>query len=208
MSEDPVFLLVSFFSFCIRLLFKLHTVSSMSLFFLYLLKILFCHPSLFTNSGGARGRWYKFNDNVVEEFDMNDETLEYECFGGEYRPKVYDQCKLLTLLYFMWISSTHKYKILNNFDVCSANPYPDVRRRYWNAYMLFYQKISDQNSPVLPKKSRVSIMRQEAEDLSLWVKFPYVPQSPCKHSHWTVENASVIFSYIHVQQSAKCHRRQ
>lgn len=35
--------------------------------------------------------------------------------------------------------------------------------------MLFYQKISDQNSPVLPKKSRVSIMRQEAEDLSLSV---------------------------------------
>ncbi|KAK7150579.1 hypothetical protein R3I93_011730 [Phoxinus phoxinus] len=89
--------------------------------------------------GSARGHWYKFNDNVVEEFDMNDETLEYECFGGEYRPKVYDQ----------------------------SNPYPDVRRRYWNAYMLFYQRISDQNSPVLPKKSRVSIMRQEAEDLSL-----------------------------------------
>uniref|UniRef100_A0A3P9QAJ6 Ubiquitin carboxyl-terminal hydrolase 24 n=1 Tax=Poecilia reticulata TaxID=8081 RepID=A0A3P9QAJ6_POERE len=89
--------------------------------------------------GNARGRWYKFNDNVVEEFDMNDETLEYECFGGEYRPKVYDQ----------------------------SNPYPDMRRRYWNAYMLFYQKISDQNSPALPKKSRVSIMRQEAEDLSL-----------------------------------------
>lgn len=39
--------------------------------------------------------------------------------------------------------------------------------------MLFYQKISDQNSPVLPKKSRVSIMRQEAEDLSLSV--PYRP---------------------------------
>ncbi|KAM9385228.1 ubiquitin carboxyl-terminal hydrolase 24 isoform 3-T3 [Pholidichthys leucotaenia] len=89
--------------------------------------------------GSARGRWYKFNDNVVEEFDMNDDTLEYECFGGEYRPKVYDQ----------------------------SNPYPDVRRRYWNAYMLFYQKISDQSSPVLPKKSRVSIMRQEAEDLTL-----------------------------------------
>lgn len=35
--------------------------------------------------------------------------------------------------------------------------------------MLFYQKISDQNSPVLPKKSRVSIMRQEAEDLTLLV---------------------------------------
>ncbi|KAJ6662583.1 hypothetical protein lerEdw1_011720 [Lerista edwardsae] len=89
--------------------------------------------------GSGKGKWYKFNDTVVEEFELNDETLEYECFGGEYRPKVYDQ----------------------------SNPYPDVRRRYWNAYMLFYQRVSDQNSPVLPKKSRVSVVRQEAEDLSL-----------------------------------------
>lgn len=87
----------------------------------------------------GKSKWYKFNDTVVEEFDLNDETIEYECFGGEYRPKVYDQ----------------------------SNPYPDVRRRYWNAYMLFYQRVSDQNSPVLPKKSRVSVVRQEAEDLSL-----------------------------------------
>ncbi|KAH0618572.1 hypothetical protein JD844_017919, partial [Phrynosoma platyrhinos] len=89
--------------------------------------------------GCGKGKWYKFNDTVVEEFELNDETLEYECFGGEYRPKVYDQ----------------------------SNPYPDVRRRYWNAYMLFYQRVSEQNSPVLPKKSRVSVVRQEAEDLSL-----------------------------------------
>ncbi|GCB74652.1 hypothetical protein scyTo_0003743, partial [Scyliorhinus torazame] len=87
----------------------------------------------------GKGKWYKFNDTVVEEFDLNDETLEFECFGGEYRPKVYDQ----------------------------SNPYPEVRRRYWNAYMLFYQRMLDQNSPVLPKKSRVSVVRQEAEDLSL-----------------------------------------
>ncbi|XP_059922771.1 ubiquitin carboxyl-terminal hydrolase 24 isoform X5 [Gadus macrocephalus] len=104
--------------------------------------------------GGARGRWYKFNDNVVEEFDMNDETLEYECFGGEYRPKVYDQ----------------------------SNPYPDVRRRYWNAYMLFYQRISDQNSPVLPKKSRVSVMRQEAEDLTLQTQVSHSPHSSAPSS--------------------------
>lgn len=43
--------------------------------------------------GSGKGKWYKFNDTVVEEFELNDETLEYECFGGEYRPKVYDQCK-------------------------------------------------------------------------------------------------------------------
>lgn len=29
---------------------------------------------------------------------MNDESLEYECFGGEYRPKVYDQCTVTTSL--------------------------------------------------------------------------------------------------------------
>lgn len=60
------------------------------------LVLIFAHYHLCLSlslSGNARGRWYKFNDNVVEEFDMNDETLEYECFGGEYRPKVYDQCK-------------------------------------------------------------------------------------------------------------------
>lgn len=54
--------------------------------------LLFYHNSCLSSRGGSRSRWYKFNDNVVEEFDMNDETLEYECFGGEYRPKVYDQC--------------------------------------------------------------------------------------------------------------------
>ena len=35
--------------------------------------------------GYGKGKWYKFNDTVIEEIDLNDETLEYECFGGEYR---------------------------------------------------------------------------------------------------------------------------
>ncbi|XP_023275887.1 ubiquitin carboxyl-terminal hydrolase 24 [Seriola lalandi dorsalis] len=64
-------------------------------------------------------------------------------------------------------ASQQREFVLGKLDAFPTNPYPDVRRRYWNAYMLFYQKISDQNSPVLPKKSRVSIMRQEAEDLTL-----------------------------------------
>lgn len=51
--------------------------------------VVFC----FDHRGCGKGKWYKFNDTVVEEFDLTDETLEYECFGGEYRPKVYDQCK-------------------------------------------------------------------------------------------------------------------
>lgn len=42
---------------------------------------------------GDRSRWLKFNDTTVEEFDMNDTTLEAECFGGTYKAKVHDSGK-------------------------------------------------------------------------------------------------------------------
>lgn len=58
-----------------------------------LLLFYFCSFFFFCYRGCGKGKWYKFNDTVVEEFELTDETLEYECFGGEYRPKVYDQCK-------------------------------------------------------------------------------------------------------------------
>ena len=45
-------------------------------------------------SNPNKGKWYKFNDTVIEEFDMNDASLEAECFGGAYKAKVYDHCKL------------------------------------------------------------------------------------------------------------------
>lgn len=38
----------------------------------------------------SRSRWFKFNDTTVEEFEMNDATLEAECFGGTYKAKAYD----------------------------------------------------------------------------------------------------------------------
>lgn len=41
-----------------------------------------------------KGKWYRFNDTIVEEFEMTDATLEAECFGGKYKAKVYDSCKL------------------------------------------------------------------------------------------------------------------
>jgi ubiquitin carboxyl-terminal hydrolase 9/24 len=43
--------------------------------------------------GANRNRWLKFNDTTVEEFDMNDTTLEAECFGGTYKAKSYDSSK-------------------------------------------------------------------------------------------------------------------
>ena len=49
----------------------------------------------FANRNGVNGcegkeKWYKFNDTIVEEFDMNEDTLEAECFGGTYKATVYD----------------------------------------------------------------------------------------------------------------------
>ena len=34
---------------------------------------------------GSADRWLKFNDTLVEEFDLNDHTLESECFGGSLK---------------------------------------------------------------------------------------------------------------------------
>lgn len=44
----------------------------------------------FTHRNGTKEKWYKFNDTIVEEFDMNEDTLEAECFGGTYKATVYD----------------------------------------------------------------------------------------------------------------------
>lgn len=45
-----------------------------------------CRGNSITNPN--KGKWYKFNDTIVEEFDMNDASVEAECFGGTYKAKV------------------------------------------------------------------------------------------------------------------------
>ncbi|KAH9492249.1 Ubiquitin carboxyl-terminal hydrolase 24 [Bulinus truncatus] len=74
-----------------------------------------------------KGKWFKFNDTLVEEFDLNDVTVEQECFGGTYKAKVYD----------------------------SSNTYPEERLRYWNGYLLFYERLEDLRSPVTAKRSKI-----------------------------------------------------
>ncbi|GAB1607082.1 hypothetical protein Ahia01_000991000, partial [Argonauta hians] len=76
-----------------------------------------------------KGSWYKFNDITVEEFHMTDTNLEAECFGGYY--KVFD----------------------HNLS------YPEDRIRYWNGYMLFYERIEEPNTPASTKKSKVSLSK-------------------------------------------------
>ena len=76
----------------------------------------------------SRGRWLKFNDTTVEAFDMNDETLTTECFGGTFKAK--------------------KDGKIGNSNL------PETRQRYWNAYILVYEQAKTRAplTPV-PKKS-------------------------------------------------------
>ncbi|ELT87807.1 hypothetical protein CAPTEDRAFT_215538 [Capitella teleta] len=86
-----------------------------------------------------RGKWYKFNDTVVDEFEMTESALEAECFGGTYKAKVYDN-----------VSS-------------SSTSYPEDRLRYWNGYLLFYERIDDVRTPVSAKMSKVTRVRPSQE---------------------------------------------
>lgn len=38
----------------------------------------------------SAGRWLRFSDTQVEEFNMSDAALEAECFGGSYKAKPSD----------------------------------------------------------------------------------------------------------------------
>ncbi len=124
---------------------------------------------------------------------MNDASLEAECFGGAYKAKVYDHCKLILKLTFdkhlkihtdMNVSQTKLLSHLNfvqkyipkafwsynllldsfvigcfkTLVVCpiAASSYPEERLRYWNGYLLFYEKMEEVRTPMSAKKSRVS----------------------------------------------------
>ncbi len=58
-------------------------------------------------NNATKGKWFRFNDTVVEEFEMNDAALEAECFGGSYKPKIYDDSHqyLYVSKVFIWIAN-------------------------------------------------------------------------------------------------------
>ena len=47
--------------------------------------IFLCSGTSITNT--SKGKWFRFNDNHVEEFIMSDAALEAECFGGSFRTR-------------------------------------------------------------------------------------------------------------------------
>lgn len=87
-------------------------------------------------SNPQKGKWFKFNDTVVEEFEMTEDSLEAECFGGTYKAKILEPTTTL----------------------------PDERVRYWNGYMLFYEKMEEPaKTPVSAKKSKIQTRKAMLE---------------------------------------------
>jgi len=89
------------------------------------------------SSTGHVNRWYRFNDTTVEEFEMTNENLETECFGGSYKVARQDK----------------------------NSQYPENRIRNWNAYMLFYEAIDKNIVSNLPRTNSRDILREEIQEL-------------------------------------------
>ncbi|XP_052214421.1 probable ubiquitin carboxyl-terminal hydrolase FAF-X [Dreissena polymorpha] len=71
-------------------------------------------------------KWYKFDDGDVSECKMDDdEEMKNQCFGGEYMGEVFD----------------HMLKRMT------------IRRqkRWWNAYILFYERQDDSDEEIISK---------------------------------------------------------
>ena len=63
-------------------------------------------------SNAQKGKWFKFNDTVVEEFEMTEDNLEAECFGGTYKAKIIEPSKKTLLAKEFLCVYTHMYKLM------------------------------------------------------------------------------------------------
>uniref|UniRef100_H2M4X8 ubiquitinyl hydrolase 1 n=1 Tax=Oryzias latipes TaxID=8090 RepID=H2M4X8_ORYLA len=83
---------------------------------------------------GEKNRWYKFDDGDVTECKMDDEEeMKNQCFGGEYMGEVFD----------------HMMKRMSYRR----------QKRWWNAYILFYERMDslDKDSDLVKYISDLTI---------------------------------------------------
>lgn len=106
------------------------------------------------NVGGAdgeRNRWYKFDDGDVTECKMDDEEeMKNQCFGGEYMGEVFD----------------HMMKRMSYRR----------QKRWWNAYILFYERMDslDKDSELVKYIQELTISSSSNNKPSHQVKMPNV----------------------------------
>uniref|UniRef100_A0A8C8BGA6 ubiquitinyl hydrolase 1 n=1 Tax=Otus sunia TaxID=257818 RepID=A0A8C8BGA6_9STRI len=83
---------------------------------------------------GEKNRWYKFDDGDVTECKMDDdEEMKNQCFGGEYMGEVFD----------------HMMKRMSYRR----------QKRWWNAYILFYERMDtiDKDNELIKYISELAI---------------------------------------------------
>ncbi|NXB82674.1 USP9X hydrolase, partial [Donacobius atricapilla] len=83
---------------------------------------------------GEKNRWYKFDDGDVTECKMDDdEEMKNQCFGGEYMGEVFD----------------HMMKRMSYRR----------QKRWWNAYILFYERMDtiDKDNELIKYISEIAI---------------------------------------------------
>uniref|UniRef100_F6YDL2 USP domain-containing protein n=1 Tax=Ciona intestinalis TaxID=7719 RepID=F6YDL2_CIOIN len=68
-----------------------------------------------SKGGEARNKWFKFDDVDVSECEFTDEDMKNQSFGGDYMGEVFD----------------HMVKRMQYRR----------QKRWWNAYLLFYERV-------------------------------------------------------------------
>lgn len=100
---------------------------------------------------GQKERWYKFDDGDVTECKMDDEEeMKNQCFGGEYMGEVFD----------------HMMKRMSYRR----------QKRWWNAYILFYERMDslDKDSELVKYIQELTISSSSNNKPPHQVKMPGV----------------------------------
>ncbi|XP_047671400.1 probable ubiquitin carboxyl-terminal hydrolase FAF-X isoform X7 [Tachysurus fulvidraco] len=119
-----------------------------------------------SGSEGETNRWYKFDDGDVTECKMDDdEEMKNQCFGGEYMGEVFD----------------HMMKRMSYRR----------QKRWWNAYILFYERMDslDKDGELVKYISELSVSSKPHQ-----VKMP--PAIEC-----SVRKQNVQFMHSRMQYS-------
>ncbi|XP_061580204.1 probable ubiquitin carboxyl-terminal hydrolase FAF-X isoform X1 [Cololabis saira] len=93
---------------------------------------------------GEKNRWYKFDDGDVTECKMDDEEeMKNQCFGGEYMGEVFD----------------HMMKRMSYRR----------QKRWWNAYILFYERMDslDKDSELVKYISDLTISSSKPHQVKM-----------------------------------------
>lgn len=87
--------------------------------------------SFILDKNSPNSKWHKFDDGDVSEWKLDDDEIRNQCYGGEYVGEVFDQ---------MLKKMSHR-----------------TQKRWWNAFILIYRQIKDEEEGCKQMTSCVSM---------------------------------------------------